>query len=184
MKEEYLKVIQLNLSKQEMKAKQKDISFIIGKTFGELTVLSLARIDKKYHKYVKCKCSCGYIGEFSADSIKRGQKTCGKHKTRLLIGKTFGEITVLSISKSDKHRRRFMKCICSCGKELYLSASSLLRAEARKKCIGHPATSVALRKVTFQLEGGLLDRFKAKVKMIDSTKGKVLSNLIESWIKE
>lgn len=106
---------------------------LIGKTFGDWTVLE-KDIDKSKEKkvsYYKCKCSCGVERSVNGNSLLRGKsQSCGhvlKEKNlqkaleerRKLVGKVFGEWTVIGIC-DDATR---VKCKCSCGtvkKVLYL----------------------------------------------------------------
>ena len=47
-------------------------------------------------------------------------------KNSEISGSTFGELTVIAYSHTSKHRERYFKCKCSCGKEVTVKISNLL----------------------------------------------------------
>lgn len=83
---------------------------LTGKTFGEWTVLN---IDEHNRKRWICQCSCGTIKSVDGHELRRGNTNscghCRKHTN--LIGRQFGEWTVISKSSED----RYWNCRCSCG---------------------------------------------------------------------
>lgn len=58
-----------------------------------------------------------------------------KAKTTDLIGKQFGELTVLEYSYLDEHHRSYWLCQCSCGKQKIIARHSLI--SGRSKSCGH-----------------------------------------------
>ena len=99
---------------------------ITGQQFGEWKVLERVGSGK-----YKCRCSCGNVKTVYRKLLVSGQsKSCGcrrsenifityKNKNKELIGKQFGEWTVIDYAGNRK-----MKCKCSCGtvKEVYKQA--------------------------------------------------------------
>lgn len=102
---------------------------LLGKVFGNLEV-----IDTFYKNSVlwcKCKCSCGNIIDVSASNLKRGNaKSCKKCDSFLLLGKTFGYLTVVgTFYKRDKHNspKLWCTCKCICGNIIEVRAQNLKR---------------------------------------------------------
>lgn len=51
---------------------------LVGRTFGKLSVLSLARSDARHRKYYLCKCTCGNDKVVNGASLVSGNtKSCG-----------------------------------------------------------------------------------------------------------
>lgn len=113
-----------------------------GDVFGEWVVV------KSYSSNNKslCRCSCGVEKEVNNSNLTRGLSTsCGHamfdnlkklayvRSDEKLIGKTFGEITVIK-RVNDEGNSRYL-CKCSCGKEIVLQGSILL-AGMQETC-GH-----------------------------------------------
>ena len=127
-----------NLKRGQIKSCKKCDSFLLkGKTFNKLTVLDTFYKRNKSNKislWCTCKCSCGNILEVRAQGLKSGKsKSCGTCNERLLIGKTFGELTILStfykLNKSNKNDL-WCKCKCTCGKNVDVRARSLMRKDS------------------------------------------------------
>ncbi len=67
----------------------------IGDIFSQLTVVEIMKkwssVSKRYHKYAKCKCSCGKITIVNIQSLKRGKtRSCGHLKKESKPGKIHG----------------------------------------------------------------------------------------------
>lgn len=108
------------------------IKDLTGQKFGELIVI--AQTNKRIRGQVvwKCECSCGKIVYLPSYSITSGEtKTCGAdfHKRKNIIGKQFGELTVLSFDKKVYSKggnpRLYYVCRCSCGIEKSIDGASL-----------------------------------------------------------
>ena len=88
-------------------------------------------IEKVDSRYWRCKCSCGNVANVSTWALRKGRsKSCGKCKSNDIIGKQFGEWTVLE--KADAGR---YKCECSCGEIREVLKRSLLDGTS-KSCGG------------------------------------------------
>lgn len=91
-----------------------------GKTFGRLTVIKRAPDLRKGIPRWECQCSCGNITFTSSADLKRGSsKSCGcLHKetyTIDLVGRTFGRLTVVKRSGTDRYGKAQWECQCACG---------------------------------------------------------------------
>lgn len=125
--------------------KSKEIK--IGDKFGERTVIKAYSSKDKYGSWQSlCRCSCGRIKGVSNSNLINGKtKSCGhviaenlRNKAyaksdKKLIGKTFGELTVLK-RVNDEGNSRYL-CRCSCGKEIVLVGAALLAGQ--QKTCGH-----------------------------------------------
>ena len=114
----------------------------IGNVYGELTVLSLVRIDASGNKFVRCKCSCGDIKARYLSSLKTGATTkCKHHEANILIGKKHGELTAIRFSHTNYLRQSIIECKCSCGNIIEVVATLFKSGKARKKCYNHKKES-------------------------------------------
>lgn len=119
----------------------------IGDKFGEWTVIKAYSSKDKYGSWQSlCKCSCGKIKEASNSNLINGKtKSCGHaiaenlrnkayaRSDKKLIGKIFGELTVLKRVNNEGNSRYL--CRCSCGKEVVLVGAVLLAGQ--QKTCGH-----------------------------------------------
>lgn len=98
---------------------------LTGEKFGEWTVLSKV---KNRESYWLCECSCGVQREVYAPSLKKGKSlSCGhlfRNQVRKpIIGKRYGQLTVLSqIKEGDDW---YCKCKCDCGNITTIKRSNL-----------------------------------------------------------
>lgn len=119
----------------------------IGDKFGERTVIKAYSSKDKYGSWQSlCRCSCGIEKEVSNSNLINGKtKSCGHaiveklrkkayaKSDKKLIGKTFGELTVLKRVNNQGNSRYL--CRCSCGKEIILVGAALLAGQ--QKTCGH-----------------------------------------------
>lgn len=129
------------------RAKRRNYEQFVGQTFGELTILSIAKIreNSKLVWRCKCRCSCGREVTRHLISVLRGDtKSCGhlsKSRKRAnyaqFVGKTIGELTILNLidSREDGILTRTFECLCSCGKKVNILATSVVNGYT-KSC-GH-----------------------------------------------
>ena len=98
---------------------------ITGKRFGKLVVLH--RLDKSHNVHGNaqwtCQCDCGNQCIRSIGELKRSKcASCGcftgellsRPKVVDLLGKRFGNLTVIGREKSVNHRVMW-RCLCDCG---------------------------------------------------------------------
>lgn len=93
---------------------------LTGQTFGELTALRHLG-----YGIWECQCSCGNIIQVRGFDLEHHNIiSCGHNKTKLkdMIGKKYGEWTVLGLS--DK--KRYLTCRCECGTVKDVAAYSLI----------------------------------------------------------
>lgn len=100
--------------------------------FGQLTVQSLAGVDKYGHRIWSCKCNCGNIVQVLATNLLEGRtKSCGclhsakAHETTFkdLKGIKFGFLTPESYT--IKHGKTTWYCRCECGNYTKVSRANL-----------------------------------------------------------
>lgn len=110
---------------------------ITGQRFNHWTVLE--RDPQKYRDEVHwiCKCDCGTIRSVGSFRLRNGtSKSCGcikqevaakvgASKIKNLVGQRFGKLRVLKLAGKDSGNHYQYLCICDCGKEKIIRASSL-----------------------------------------------------------
>ena len=94
------------------------IKDLTGQKFGKL--IALEPTDQKRNKSVvwKCRCECGNIVYATSRNLQIGDiKSCGctNFVIKDLIGKQFGNLTVIKDSGKRKSGNVFWECKCSCG---------------------------------------------------------------------
>lgn len=99
---------------------------LVGKTFGQLTVLERDFSIKKNCSYWLCKCSCGNFKTVRGTSLTSGHtQSCGclrkanvskLHEANVkdIKGQKFGLLTALEISERN-NGNTFWNCQCECG---------------------------------------------------------------------
>lgn len=109
---------------------------LVGRIFGHLTVLKQADdyVSPKGRHWDRwlCQCDCGKQKEINASSLLRGISTsCGhvapvpKTKHTELVGKKFGELTVLEDDGTRRQHGVAWKCRCSCGNIAHVRTTAL-----------------------------------------------------------
>jgi len=121
-------------------SKFKDLT---GEKIGMLEVLKMApRIEGKPIKWT-CQCSCpdGTIKDIDGSNLKQGKvHSCGcllkeSNPREDLIGKTFGELTVLRRFPGTKTTSPMAECLCTCGRTI-ITSTWHLKSEHTQTC-GH-----------------------------------------------
>ncbi len=151
----------------------------IGKKFGRLTVLRITGKDKNRHLIYECLCNCGEIKEILGANVRYGKTTsCGcyqkeriknsRHtlrketKERILkerqlyyttiIGKKFGRLTIINISKDGK--KEISECKCDCGKTMKTLLTNIINGHSKScgclRIYRHPERDVGLRKLYYR----------------------------------
>lgn len=130
---------------------------LIGKRFGQLTVLETFQSEKGY-RMCRCHCDCGKDTTVYFNNLISGRtRSCGclmekyRRKYRDLSGKKFGEILALRpAEKRGEDGTVFWECQCSCGRKFEVNGRYLIRGYRRDcgcgcsidpdyKREGHPA---------------------------------------------
>ena len=101
----------------------------IGRTFGQLTVLSVRR-GKGSIAYAQCACSCGSAKEYILSRVVVGKtSSCGCLRERVLdnnyLNKTYNSLKIIKIldlrarKEGSKKKYRYCRALClACGKEV------------------------------------------------------------------
>ena len=137
---------------KEIISKPKDLSNMIGKRFGKLTVIErkLNHITPSGQKKAMwlCICDCGNEIVVSSQSLKTGHtKSCGCLPTKLkgsglinLIGKRFGKLTVVDRAEDYGYESNGKiitipqwLCKCDCGNTIIVQGGNL-RSGNTKNC--------------------------------------------------
>ena len=104
--------------KHENKGGGRPVRDLTGQIFGELAVLSLAKVENG-HAFWNCKCSCGKMHTVMGSSLTTGDtKSCGFCKPRHFIDLTnqkFGLLTALEPTEKRVGSYVVWKCLCDCG---------------------------------------------------------------------
>ncbi len=133
---------------KEINSGPKDLSYMVGKKFGKLTVIKRGEthITKGGQRKVTwvCKCQCGNQITVRSQDLKNGHtKSCGCLPTSKrgkglidLTGKVFGKLTVISRSPND-YRYKIANgktttsplwiCQCDCGNKVIVQGGNLRR---------------------------------------------------------
>ena len=103
---------------------------IIGRRFGDLTVLDLDHVDRNNATYWRCKCICENEIVVRRDSLIGGKTTsCGCRKRGVcrdnLIGNKYGLLTVIDIDSSIDSSNTYWICKCDCGNTVSVRGTSL-----------------------------------------------------------
>lgn len=103
--------------------------------FGKLTALDFVGQDKFGNALWDCVCECGRHKVVRASSLKSGStKSCGcVNRAGDLIGKTFGNLTVLERAGINEHNFVLWKCKCNCGKIIVVQGR-YLKTGQKKSC--------------------------------------------------
>ena len=117
-----------------------NLESLIGKRFGQWTVIDLVKITKpgRYYSsyYSKCICDCGTESLVLTGNLKRNSSKCKACYFKQLIpemtGKSFGDLSVIEISHSNKNNIYYV-CRCVCGENRTVNGSDL-RLGKVKRC--------------------------------------------------
>ena len=125
-----------------------------GQKFGQLTILSQFKKEKKW--YCRCRCDCGQKKTSALYSVVYGNiKTCGGYKckrkqffgfTQEYIGKKINHLTILS--EINEGYRNYFYCRCDCGREKKMRTYDIIKGnitscgvgDCRKK-LGYPCVN-------------------------------------------
>lgn len=133
---------------------------MIGQTFGQLTVLSLAPKRKdlasRCLRYI-CQCNCGNVIEVNGNSLRTGHTTsCGCSRQRAniknLTGQRFGLLVVQDLAYISDNRRAIWNCKCDCGNTVQVSSHGLLsKHNTSCGCARRSAGEVKVEKLLSQI---------------------------------
>lgn len=99
-----------------------------GKRVGDWEVIGFVGM-RGHMRFWRCRCRCGYERDFSTSYLNTGGPSrcplCRKalrgaaeaELVALLVGRTFGDYTVLCLIGRNKYGSRVWRCRCACGYE-------------------------------------------------------------------
>lgn len=120
---------------------------------GEYHVIKPNRLENG-QVYWDVECSCGRKEVLTRREITR-KRACDDckavKKNTLIAGRTLGDITVVSLNKTDKHRNTYWNCTCACGIDHVIS-----RERLRKGVKGLPCGCRSTREDWLQLQDDLV----------------------------
>lgn len=98
---------------------------MMGKKYGQLTVIDT--FYDNHELWCKVKCTCGNVLNMRANNLRRNHaKSCKKCDSKLLIGKTYGKLKVLSTYYDrDNNNKIKLWCVCRC------TCGNIVRIRAR-----------------------------------------------------
>lgn len=144
---------------------------MIGKTFGQLTVLSIAPKRKdlasRCLRYI-CQCSCGNIIEVNGNSLRTGHTTscgCSRQGANIkdLTGQRFGLLTVQDLAYVDSDRRAVWNCKCDCGNTTQVSSHCLLSGGTVScGCLHRSIGEIRLEEIFSQMNINYCSQYRIK----------------------
>lgn len=144
---------------------------MIGKTFGQLTVLAIAPKRKdlasRCLRYV-CQCTCGNTIEVNGNSLRSGHTTsCGCSRRGVnvkdLTGQRFGLLTVINLAYTNNDRRAVWNCKCDCGNNTQVSSHELLsNSRISCGCIHRSAGEIRLEEILSQMNINYCNQYRIK----------------------
>ena len=151
---------------------------VLGKTFGDLTVVGKSKKRTKLGTYWTCLCSCGYTCEATASELVNGYKThCGcktvkKYASADIMGQRFGWLVALyQTEKRDKKGSVIWHCRCDCGNEVDVSYNSIMYANQVSCGCKQKEHMASLGKYLTHVNGTSIDAIKSKKVPTDNTTG-------------
>ena len=105
------------------------MKYLTDMSFGRLTVIDIAGIDKFGHYLWSCLCDCGGQTVSASHNLLSGKtKSCGcirkeeaarrgrNRAAPVLIGARYSELVVLENIGRDDADRVLVRCLCNCGR--------------------------------------------------------------------
>ena len=109
---------------------------MIGKKFGNLTVLEFTEhLDHGVRTYL-CQCDCGNMVYVQPNKLRSGNtKSCGCRRVRDISGERFGSLTAVKPTGEvhTTNKTCIWRCICDCGNETAADYKHLAEGE-RTNC--------------------------------------------------
>lgn len=134
---------------------------LTGQRFGRLTAINQAEDNLSNKPYWDCVCDCGKVATVAADHLKNGHtQSCGcLQRERAseallinLIGQRFGRLKVIGRAE-DKGTRVMWNCVCDCGENATVGASSLSEGRTRSCGCLRKETIAEIGRVTATTHG-------------------------------
>lgn len=130
------------LKENDLKIKTKPDE-LIGKIFGNLTVLERLENSNDRRKVYKCRCECGNITQVKSKYLYNGDtRSCGCYKKNFddyqeknyknalkRVGEKHGRLTIIDVVMSENKREYYMLCKCECGNICRNKYSKIVKGE-------------------------------------------------------
>lgn len=98
----------------------------IGKKYGKLKVISFHSLNERNEIVWNCECDCGNIAQVKTSSLHSGHtKSCGCLSSPNLVGKVFGNLTVIEETELRQRGIKLWKCKCKCGNFTTVTTNNL-----------------------------------------------------------
>ena len=110
---------------------------MIGQKFGNWTALEDLGYGTSKNRHFKCRCDCGTVRAVRGYLLEHGgTRSCGRCKSNTMVGRSFGQLKVLTPADDRKYpssekRHPFFKCKCRCGATAIVRGSALRAGETR-----------------------------------------------------
>jgi hypothetical protein len=127
---------------------------LVGKKFGQWTVLKHRGFNKSRSSLWLCECDCGYKKVVNSCDLRRGtSKSCGHLH---LAGRKFGRLTVIRFARMIGKRSEWL-CRCDCGKHCIKRGSALIIGGVKScGCLARGSMSSSYKNGTSRSSGGYL----------------------------
>lgn len=106
----------------------------IGKKFGKLLIMEIERKVNSTKYRAICKCDCGNVHRANVDSVVSGKiSSCGciRKLPEERVGRTFNQLTILSICEKSSKGQTLARCHCSCGNEKDIVLGRVVSGEVK-----------------------------------------------------
>ncbi len=160
---------------------------MLGKTFGELTVVGRSRKRTKLGGYWTCLCSCGYTCEATASELVTGRKThCGcktvkNYASADITGQRFGMLVALyPTKKRDKKGYVIWHCRCDCGSEADVAYNAMVYGNQISCGCKQKEHMSALGQYLTHVDGTSIDAIRSKKLPTDNTTGYKIADAAEA----
>lgn len=166
--------------RKEQAEKAISISDIVGKTFGELTVLHKAEYQRKNGGvWWTCRCSCGALYDCAASLLVTGRRTrCGSkiHEKNYasvdITGQRFHRLTALYPLKERGAKKSVVwHCRCDCGNEIDVAYNNLVYCNMKSCGCRKKEHDKALGGFLTHVAGTSLDMLKSQKVPVNNTSG-------------
>lgn len=150
---------------------------LLGKTFGDLTVVGRSKKRNKRGGYWTCRCCCGYTCDATASDLISGKKThCGCKTNRGrptdIAGQRFYRLTAeYMLPDRDGSGSVMWHCRCDCGNEIDVSYNNLVYCGIKSCGCRKKAHDQALGGFLTHVGGTSLDVIQSQKLPRDNTTG-------------
>ncbi len=148
-----------------------------GKTFGEFTVLHVAK-EQKGVSGIRwtCRCSCGNVTDVLATLLVTGRRThCGcrsNYHSVDISGKRYDRLVAkYPLKDRDSKGGVIWHCVCDCGNEVDVPYNWLVYGNLRSCGCRKRECESQLSKLITRVDGTSLDMIKSKKVPVDNTTG-------------